>query len=79
MLIINNRQGAELQLSDVKVDNPNFTTEVIPLQAGQRYQVAVSMKAGVPKGTQKATLTIATNDPLRKLDRDVRVSRAVVQ
>ncbi len=66
VLIINNRQGAELQLSDVRVDNPNFTTEVIPLQAGQRYQVAVSMKAGVSKGAQKATLTIATNDPLRK-------------
>jgi hypothetical protein len=66
VLIINNRQGAELQLTDVKVDNPNFTTEVIPLQAGQRFQVAVSMKAGVPKGPQKATLTIATNDPARK-------------
>ncbi len=66
VLIINNRQGAELQLSDVKVDNADFTAELIPLQAGQRYQVAVSMKAGVAKGTQKATLTIATNDPLRK-------------
>ena len=66
-LVVNNRQGAELQLSDVKVDNPNFSTEVIPLQAGQRYQVAVSMKAGVPKGTQKATVTITTSDPVRKL------------
>jgi hypothetical protein len=25
------------------------------------------MKAGVPKGTQKATVTITTSDPLRKL------------
>ncbi|HVN74946.1 MAG TPA: DUF1573 domain-containing protein [Thermoanaerobaculaceae bacterium] len=66
VLIINNRQGSELQLTDVKTDNPNFTTEVTPLQAGQRYQVAVSMKAGVPKGAQKASLKIATNDPLRK-------------
>jgi hypothetical protein len=66
-LVVNNRQGAELQLSDVKVDNSNFVTEVIPLQAGQRYQVAVSLKAGVPKGTQKATVKITTSDPLRKL------------
>jgi hypothetical protein len=66
VLIINNRQGTELQLTDVKSDNPNFTTEVTPLQAGQRFQVAVSMKAGVPKGAQKATVTITTNDPLRK-------------
>jgi hypothetical protein len=67
VLVINNRQGSELQLTEVKVDNPNFSTEVIPLQAGQRYQVAVSMKAGVPKGQQKAMLTIATSDALRKL------------
>jgi hypothetical protein len=67
VLVINNRQGAQLQLSDVSVDNPNFTAEVIPLQAGQRYQVAVSMKAGVAKGEQKGTLKIATSDPIRKL------------
>jgi len=66
VLIINNRQGAELQLTEVKADNPNFTTEVTPLQAGQRFQVAVSMKAGVPKGAQKASVKITTNDPLRK-------------
>lgn len=67
VLVINNRQGAQLQLTDVSVDNPNFSTEVIPLQAGQRYQVAVSMRAGVPKGEQKGTLKIATSDPIRKL------------
>ena len=66
VLVINNRQGTELQLTDVKVDNANFTTEVTPLQAGQRFQVAVSMKAGVAKGAQKATVKITTNDPLRK-------------
>ena len=65
-LLINNRQGTELQLSDVKVDNPNFTTEVTPLTAGQKYQLAVSLKAGAPKGTQKAIVKITTNDPLRK-------------
>jgi len=48
------------------VDNPNFTTEVTPLTAGQKYQLAVSLKAGAPKGTQKAIVKITTNDPLRK-------------
>ncbi len=67
VMINNNRQGTELKLTDVTVDNPNFTTEVLPLQAGQRYQVGVTMKAGVPKGAQKALLKIATNDPARKL------------
>src|SRR5208337_3359973 len=53
VLLVNNRQGAELQLTDVKVDNSNFSTEVTPLTAGQRYQLAVSLKPGVSKGTQK--------------------------
>jgi len=66
VLLINNRQGAELQLTDIKVDDPNFTTELTPLTAGQRYQLAVSLKAGAPKGTQKGVVKIATNDPLRK-------------
>ena len=66
VMINNNRQGTELKLTDVSVDNPNFTTEVLPLQAGQRFQVAVTLKAGVPKGTQKATLKLTTNDPVRK-------------
>jgi hypothetical protein len=67
LLVINNRQGSELQLTDVSVDNTNFSAEVIPLQAGQRYQVAVSMKAGVPKGEQKGTLKISTSDAMRKV------------
>lgn len=67
LILINNRQGTQLELTKVEVDNSNFTTEVIPLQAGQRFQIAVSLQAGAPKGTQKATLKITTNDPARKL------------
>jgi hypothetical protein len=67
VLVVNNRQGTELQITEAKVDNPNYTTEVVPLAAGQRYQVAVSLKAGAPKGTQKTNLKIITNDPLRKV------------
>ncbi|MGE5234731.1 MAG: DUF1573 domain-containing protein [Acidobacteriota bacterium] len=66
VILINNRQGSQLELTDVKIDNPNFTTEVLPLQAGQRYQVAVSMQPGLAKGVQKGTLKITTNDPSRK-------------
>lgn len=67
VILINNRSGAELQLTKAEVDDPAFATEVIPLQAGQRYQVAVSLPAGVAKGTHKATLKITTNDPSRGL------------
>jgi len=66
VILINNRQGAQLELTKLEVDNAQFSYEVIPLQAGQRYQVAVTMKAGTPKGAQKGTLTISTNDPARK-------------
>jgi len=67
VMINNNRQGTELKLSDVSVDNPNFTTELLPLQPGQRFQVAVTMKAGAPKGAQNGTLKITTSDPAHKL------------
>jgi hypothetical protein len=67
VLVINNRQGAELKLTDVKVDNDNFSTEVTPLTPGQRYYLAVSLKAGATKGTQKATVKVSTSDPLRKV------------
>jgi hypothetical protein len=66
IILINNRQGSTLELTKLEVDNPQFTYEVIPLQAGQRFQVAVTMQAGTPKGAQKATLKITTNDPSRK-------------
>ena len=66
VILINNRQGTQLELTKVEIDNPQFTYELIPLQAGQRFQVAVTMKAGTPKGAQKGTLSIATNDPSRK-------------
>ena len=66
VLLINNRQGASLEVTDTKLSSPDFKVEVIPLQAGQRYQVAVSLPAGASKGTHKAELTITTNDPVRK-------------
>ena len=67
IILINNRQGAQLELTKLEIDNAQFTYEVIPLQAGQRYQVAVTMQAGTPKGVQKATLKITTSDAARKL------------
>jgi hypothetical protein len=67
VILINNRQGSQLELTDVKVDSSSFSTQVTPLQAGQRYQVAVSMQPGITKGAHKAMLKISTNDPTHKL------------
>ena len=67
VILVNNRQGSELQLTKVEVDNPNFTVEQTAIQAGQRYQVIVTLKPGAPKGEQKALLKISTSDPVRKL------------
>ncbi len=66
VLLINNRQGTSLEVTDTKISSSDFKVEVIPLTAGQRYQVAVSLPAGAAKGTHKAELTITTNDPVRK-------------
>jgi hypothetical protein len=67
ILLINNRAGFELKVEEAKVDDPELTTEVITLQPGQRFQVAVSLKAGAAKGNHKSVLRITTNDPMRKL------------
>jgi hypothetical protein len=67
LILVNNRQGSQLQLTDVKVEGGPFSTEVTPLQPGQRFQVAVNLPAGMNKGVHKATLRISTNDPSRKL------------
>lgn len=67
IVLINNRQGFELKIEKVEVGEP-FTTEVVPLQAGQRFQVAVTLPAGMAKGrTLKTALKITTNDPTRKV------------
>lgn len=65
LLLVSNRPEAKLELTAVEVDNKVFSTEVIPLTAGQRYQVAVTLGAGAARGTHKTTLRIKTNDPAR--------------
>lgn len=67
VLLVNNRQGNNLEITEAKIDNQFFKTDIITLQPGQRFQIAVSLQVGAPKGAQKGTLTIATNDPVRKL------------
>ena len=67
VLLVNNRQGTELQITEATVDNPAYSAQIMPLQTGQRYQVAVTLKAGAGKGAQKGILKIVTNDPTRKI------------
>lgn len=65
VLLINNRQNHELEIASAKVASDLFTTEVTPIQPGQRYQLAVTLKAGAPSGNHKTTLVVETNDPTR--------------
>lgn len=75
LLLVNNRQNHDLQIGSAKVTSDLFTVEVTPLQPGQRYQVAVTLKAGAPKGNHKATLVVETNDPTKpKLEVPVNVT-----
>lgn len=67
VLLVNNRQSNRLEITEAVIDNKYFKTDIIPLQAGLRFQVAVSLQVGAPKGTQKGTLRISTNDPSRKV------------
>ncbi len=75
LLLINNRPNHDLQINRAQVTSDLFTTEVTPLQPGQRYQVAVTLKAGAPKGAHNAALVVETNDPTRsRIEVPVRVT-----
>ncbi|MBI4917042.1 MAG: hypothetical protein HY825_14465 [Acidobacteria bacterium] len=64
VILVNNRQGSQLEITKVEVDNPNFTAESTPIQAGQRWQVVVNLKPGATRGEHRGTLSITTNDPV---------------
>lgn len=67
LVVVNNRQGHQLAITEAALDNGNFTTEIAPLRGGQRFQVTVTLKADAPKGDYRGVLRLRTNDPRQTL------------
>ena len=62
VIVINNQPDTEMEVTGAEVNDPAFTTEVITIEKGKRYQVSVTVKADATPGPRDAVLTIRTTD-----------------
>ncbi len=63
LVIVNNRPDSTLEITGASIDDAAFKAEVVPVEAGKRFQVTVSIKPDAEAGTKNATLTLKTTDP----------------
>ena len=65
VIVINNQPDIQVEVTGAEVSDPAFTTEVITIEKGKRYQVSVTVKADATAGPRDAVLTILTTDAAR--------------
>lgn len=64
VILVNNRPDQVVEVTGAEVDDPAFTTEVVAVEEGRRYQIMVKVNPDADPGSRDATLTIRTTDPL---------------
>lgn len=69
-VIVVNNQTKAVHVTGAKIDDDAFATQVLPIEAGKRYQVSITVKPDASAGPHKTTLHIHTDDPQFK---DMRV------
>jgi Protein of unknown function (DUF1573) len=62
VFVVNN-QEKPIHVTGAKIDDDAFTVGVLPIEAGKRYQITVTVKAEAPAGLHKTVLHINTDDP----------------
>lgn len=62
-LLIKNYATEEIQLTNITSSMPTVTAEIIPLEAGRRYQIKLTLSPDTPKGELDGKLTITTDSP----------------
>ncbi len=63
LIIVNNRPGTSVEITEASIDDPAFSTEIVAVEKGKRYQVTVSVKRDASVGVKNATLVLKTTDP----------------
>ncbi len=63
LIIVNNRLGTSVEITEAVIDDPAFTAEIMPIDKGKRYQVTVSIKRDASIGVKDAVLVLKTTDP----------------
>jgi len=63
VIIVNNRTGnVPVKVTGATIDDDAFSTEVMTIEEGRRYQVTVTIKPDASRGPRDATLTLTTTD-----------------
>jgi hypothetical protein len=63
LIVVSNRLGTSVDITEASIDDPAFTTEVVSVEKGKRFQVTVSVKRDAASGIKNATLVLKTTDP----------------
>ncbi len=62
VIIVNNRPESTVTITAASIDDPAFTTEILPIEEGVRYQVIVGMARDAVTGLKDTTLVLKTTD-----------------
>jgi len=62
ILVVNNDHEQSVQLSDATIDDPAFSTNIITIEEGKRYQVTVTLNPDAAPGSKDTTLRLHTSD-----------------
>jgi hypothetical protein len=63
VVVVNNRPNSKVNITNAEIDDPAFEAVVHTIEAGKRYQVAVTIKGDAEPGQRDVTLTLSTTDP----------------
>lgn len=62
LIIVNNRPKSSVDITSATLDDPAFSVELVPVEAGKRYRATVSVNREATPGIKDATLVLKTTD-----------------
>lgn len=63
LIVVNNRSGgAKIAVQSASINDAAFSSEVVTIEEGRRYQITVTVKPDATPGPRDAVLTIKTSD-----------------
>ena len=66
LIIVNNRPDSKMSITEATINDPAFSTDILALEEGQRYQVTVTVKKDAVPGIKDAMLVLKTTDAVFK-------------
>jgi len=63
VIVVNNRTEGTTEVTSAEVGDPAFSTELLTIEEGRRFQVTVTIKPDAEPGEHDTTLVLHTTDP----------------